>query len=202
MDPDAWACEYLGLWPDALEDTPLVDAWLAAQVDVGSLELTAGLVFGIELDENREIAVITAAAAGAGGRIELELLEHRPHGSWLVPRVAELVDRWAPAAVTFDAGGPAAALALELADVATNVTTLNTRETAAAAGFLYDRILAGEVAHAGDPLLDAAIRAARRRRVGGAWVFDRRITAAGPLIAGSLAAWVHRAGAGRAPTVA
>ena len=119
MDPDAWACEYLGLWPDALVDSTLVDAWQASAVDPGSLELDTGLVFGIELDEDRETAVITAAAAGAGGRIELELLEHRPHGSWLVPRVAELVDRWAPAAVTFDAGGPAAALALELADVAT-----------------------------------------------------------------------------------
>jgi hypothetical protein len=113
----------------------------------------------------------------------------------------ELVDRWAPAAITFDAGGPAAALALELAEVSTAVVTLNTRETAAAAGNLYDRIIAGGVAHGADPLLDTAIRAARRRRVGGSWVFDRRIPAAGPLIAGSLAAWVHRAGAGRPPTV-
>ena len=32
MSPDAWACEYLGLWPDALEDTALVDAWTAAAV--------------------------------------------------------------------------------------------------------------------------------------------------------------------------
>jgi len=202
MNPDAWACEYLGLWPDALEDSTLVDAWTAGTVAPGSLELADGLTFGIELDEERETAVIVAAAAGAGGRLELELLEHRPHGSWLVPRVAELVDRWAPAAITFDAGGPAAALALELADVSTNVVTLNTRETAAAAGYLYDRILSGAVAHAGDPLLDIAIRAGRRRRVGGSWVWDRRQTAAGALIAGSLAAWVHRAGAGRPPNVA
>ncbi len=202
MKPDDWACEYLGLWPDALEDSVLVDAWNAAAVPPAELELAAGLVFAVELDEDRETAVIVAAAAGAGGRIELELLEHRPHGSWLGPRVAELVDRWAPAAVVWDSGGPAAALAPDFADVSTNVETLNTRETAAAAGFLYDRILAGEVAHGSDPLLDAAVRAARRRRVGGSWVFDRRQPGAGPLIAGSLAAWVHRAGAGRAPTVA
>ena len=99
MTPDAWACEYLGLWPDALEDSTLVDAWTAAAVPPADLELAAGLVFAVELDEDRETAVIVAAAAGAGGRIDLELLEHRPHGSWLGPRVAELVDRWAPAAV-------------------------------------------------------------------------------------------------------
>lgn len=202
MSPDAWACEYLGLWPDALIDSVLVDAWDAGAVDPGTLELDTGLTFAVELDEDRETAVIVAAAAGAGGRTEIELLEHRPHGSWLVPRVAELVDRWAPGAVAFDAGGPVAGLALELADVATNVVTLNTRETAAAAGFLYDRIIAGEVAHGADPLLDAAVRAARRRRVGGAWLFDRRQPGAGPLIAASLAGWVHRAGAGRAPNVA
>jgi len=202
MKPDAWACEYLGLWPDALEDSTLVDAWTAAAVPPDQLELAAGLVFGVELDEDRATAVIVAAAAGAGGRIDLELLEHRPHGSWLIPRLAELVDRWAPAAVAYDAGGPAGALALELADLATSTVALNTREHAAAAGHLYDRILAGDVAHGADPLLDAAIRAARRRRVGGSWVFDRRQDGAGALIGATLAAWVHRAGAGRAPSVA
>jgi hypothetical protein len=202
MSPDAWACEYLGLWPDALEDSTLVDAWTAAAVPPADLELSDGLVFAVELDEDRATAQIVAAAAGAGGRIDLELLEHRPHGSWLGPRVAELVDRWAPAAVTYDAGGPAGALAPELADVATALVPMNTRETAAAAGFLYDRVLAGDVAHGADPLLDAAVRAARRRRVGGSWVFDRRQDGAGALIGASLAAWVHRNGAGRAPNVA
>src|SRR5881628_763322 len=202
MSPDDWACQYLGLWPEALVDSSLVDAWTAAAVPPSSLELAAGLTFAVELDEDRQTACVVAAAAGAGGRIELELLEHRPHGSWLGPRVAELVDRWAPAAVTFDAGGPAGALAPELEAVSTAVVPMNTRETAAAAGYLYDRILAGDVAHGADPLLDAAIRAARRRRVGGAWVFDRRQTGAGALIGASLAAWVHRSGAGRAPNVA
>jgi hypothetical protein len=200
MTPDSWACEYLGWWPEALIDSALVDAWTAGAVPV--LELGAGLTFAVELDEQRSTAMIVAVADAGDGRLAVELLEHRPHGSWLGPRVAELVDRWAPGAVTFDAGGPAAALAPDLAEVATNVVGLNTRETAAAAGFLYDRILAGDVAHNGDPILDAAIRAGRRRRVGGSWMFDRRQDGAGALIGATLAAWVHRNGAGRAPNIA
>ena len=86
--------------------------------------------------------------------------------------------------------------------MSTAIVPLNTRETAAAAGYLYDRILAGDVRHGADPLLDAAIRAARCRRVGGSWVFDRRQIGAGALVGASLAAWVHRGGAGRAPQVA
>ena len=200
MKPDIWACEYLGLWPEALIDSKLVDGWTSSAVPV--LELGAGLTFAVELDEDRETAMIVAVA-DAGGRIGVELLEHRPHGSWLAPRLAELVDRWAPAAVVFDAGGPAGALAPDFAELSTAVVALNTRETAAAAGFLYDRILAGhQVAHNGDPILDAAIRAGRRRRVGGSWMFDRRQDGAGALIGATLGAWVHRNGAGRAPNVA
>ena len=199
MTPDSWACEYLGWWPEALQDSALVDAWTSSATP--TLELGAGLTFAVELDEARATSLIVAVA-DAGGRLGIELLEHRPHGSWLAPRIAELVDRWAPAAVVFDTGGPAGALAPDLSEVATAVVGLNTRETAAAAGFLYDRILAGDVAHNGDPILDAAIRAARRRRVGGAWMFDRRQDGAGALIGATLGAWVHRNGAGRAPNVA
>jgi hypothetical protein len=201
MSADTFAAEYLGLWPEALVDSTLLDAWQAADA-AGPVDLGDGLVLAVELDEAREIAVIVAVAGAGDGRIGIELLEHRPHGPWLGRRIAELVDRWAPAAVCYDQSGPAAALAPDLAEVSTAVVGLNTRETAAAAGLLYDRILAGGVAHNGDPLLDAAVRAARRRRVGGSWLFDRRQPGAGPLIAAALATWVHRGGAGRAPQVA
>ena len=118
-----------------------------------------------------------------------------------MPRLAAIVNSWAPAAVVYDAGGPAAALAHDLAELATSVVPLNVRECAAAAGWLYDQTLAGAVAHNGDELLTAAIRAARRRRVGGGWLFDRRQPSSGPLIAATLAGWVYRDAATRPPTV-
>ena len=200
MNPDDWACEYLGWWPEALVDSVLVDAWNAASspaVDVGP-----GPVFALEIDEPRDVASIVAVGTGPDGRLAIELVDHRPHGRWVAARVVELVDRWGPAAVAYDSGAPAGALAHDLADVATNVAALNVREVAAACGWLHDQILAGAVVHNGDALLAAAIRAARRRRVGGSWVFDRRQPGSGPLIAAALAGWTHRDAHNRAPSVA
>ena len=201
MRPDDWRCEYLGWWPETLTDGALIDAWAAAATPP-PVDLGAGVVFAVEVDESRDTASIVAAGAGVDGRVAVELVEHRAHGRWVGPRLAELVDAWAPIAVALDAGGPAAALAHDVAEVSTAIVALNTREAAAASGWFYDQVLAGAVVHNGDDVMAAAIAAARRRRVGGAWLFDRRQPGAGPLIAATLAAWTWRDNARRPPMVA
>ena len=186
MAPSVFAAEYLGWWPDVLVDAQLVDAWAH---DYGTPTLTAPLAFGLEVDERREWASIVAAG-GAGSRPVLEVVEYRAHGSWVVPRLYELCARHGPVGLAYDAGGPAAALAPDLATLPTRLVPLRTNAVTAAAGWFYDLALDHRTPHRPDPVMSTAVAAARRRRAGGAWLFDRREPTAGPLIAATLAAWV------------
>jgi hypothetical protein len=198
MTPDQFRCEYLGWWPESLADSTLIDAWAAAPAVA---QLVDPVVFAVEVDEDRTTASIVAVGTAEGGRLAVELVEHRPHGPWVAPRLMELCERWDPIALTFDAGGPAAALTPDLANVPTRIMPLQTREATAAAGAFYDAVVhTGGICRVADVELDAAIAAGRRRRSAGAWLFDRRTAGAGPLIAATLAVWVHR-GNGTPPTV-
>ena len=191
MPPDVFGCEYLGLWPEAMTDVALIDAWTAGlDPDV---TLADPVTFALEVDEDRATAVI--AASSDGGRT-IELVECRPHGPWVAPRLVELAHRWSPVALVFDASGPAAALAPDLETVPTRLVAYGTRDVAAAAGSVYDAIVhAGTVRHRPDPDLEAAVAAARRRRTGGAWLWDRRAPGSGPFLAATLAHWAARTGA-------
>jgi hypothetical protein len=68
------------------------------------------------------------------------------------------------------------------------------RQYAAACGSIYDDVTTGRLAHRGQPALDDAVIAARKRMVGDAWVWARPEDATvdpAPLIAATLAryAW-------------
>lgn len=199
MTPDAFACEYLGRWPTSLVDTAMLDAWAAAATDRAAV--ADPVAFAVELDEDRTTATVVVAGTGPAG-FAVELVESRPHGTWLVPRLVDLVERWSPLALCWDAGGPAGALTLDMAEVSTRLVPMGTRDVAAAAGWFHDAVLAGAVSHRPDPVLDAGIDAARRRRAGGAWLFDRRQPGAGPVVAASMALWAVREAVGRVPSVA
>jgi len=187
MRPDTFACEYLGIWPETRVDRALVDAW-AASLDPAAT-LTGWPVFAVETTVDRDRSVIVAAGHTPTGAVTVEVVEDRPHGPWVTERLAELVDAHHPLAVTWDAGGPVAALRRDLDELPTVPAPLNTRDVAAACGAAHDRILAGAMTHRDDDRFTTAVAAARQTRAGGAWLWDRREPSAGPLIAAALAAW-------------
>ena len=191
MTPDAFAAEYLGWWPETLVDDTLVDAWARGELE--RAELTDPVVFALEVDEDRTTCAIVAAGSSSSGATVVELIEHRSHGPWVGPRLVELCEAWNPAALTWDAGGPAAALGPDLVGAPTRLVPLRTAEVAAASGSLYDALVhARRVVHRADDDMTAAVAAARRRRAGGSWLYDRRQPGAGPFLAAALAAWVQR----------
>lgn len=197
MTAAMFAAEYLGWWPETTTDTKLVEAWSAA---AARTELADPVVFAVEVDEDRTTAAIVAAGLDGGGRLGVELVDVRPLGPWVAPRLVELCGRWDPVALVWDRGGPANALAPELVTVPTRTVPLGALEMTAAAGSLYDAVLSGALWHRADATLDAAVATAQRRRAGGSWLFDRRAAGSGPLIAAAMAAWIHRTG-GRPPTI-
>jgi hypothetical protein len=188
MPPDRFAAEYLGVWPEAMVDHVLLDAFTAT-TDPAAV-VTDPIVLGLELSLDRDRFVIVAAGGRGPGGCVLEVVEDRPHGPWVVPRVAELARQHHAAAVVWDAAGPVGALAPDLLDLAANCLPLQTRAVTSGAGALHDAVLAGQVWHRGDPVMLEACAKARRRGALGAWLWDRREAAALPWLAGSLARWV------------
>lgn len=201
MTPTDFAVEYLGIWPEALVDLELLDAW-HANVDPHAAPAHP-LVFALETTEARDRTVIVAAGPPAGQphRTVVELVEDRDHagGQWIAPRLLELADRHQPTALVYDSRGPAAASAIDLEAVPTQLTGLRTDAVIAAAGGFHDRTIAGLITHRDDPRLATAVAALRRRAAGGAWCYDRREPDALAAIAAALAAHASRAHA--APTV-
>lgn len=200
LDPDRYGAEYLGRWPQAAVDVELVDRWGAATRPDATV--ADPVVLAVELDVDRTTTTIVAVGRDRGyGGAAVELVTAAPHGTWLADELVRLVTVHRPQAVVWDAAGPVAALAHELDRVPANLVPLGTRDVVAAAGQFHDAVLAGTVVHREDSTLTAAIVAARRRTALGAWVYDRRADGAGPLIAASLALWVHRDRSRGAPTV-
>jgi hypothetical protein len=200
MPPDRFAAEYLGVWPEAMVDNALVDAFTAT-TDPAAAPVSP-IVLGLELSIDRDRFVIVAAGTDPAGRgCVLEVLEDRPHGPWVVARVGELARTHRVAAVVWDAAGPVGALAPDLLDLAANCQPQQTRAVTSGAGALYDATLAGLVWHRGDPTLADAVAKARRRGALGAWLWDRREASALPWLAGSLARWTWSDQNRAAPTI-
>jgi hypothetical protein len=199
MPPDRFAAEYLGVWPEAMVDHALLDAFTATTDPTA--ELADPIVIGLELSLDRDRFVIVAAGGRDTRGATIEIIEDREHGPWVVPRVAELAHRHHAAAVVWDAGGPVGALAPDLFDLPANCQALQTRAITAGAGAMHDATLARRVWHRDDPVLLEACTKARRRGALGAWLWDRREPLALPWLAASMARWIWSDQNRAAPTI-
>ena len=169
IDPDTW--------------TTLADR--TSQIDTE-------LVFGVDVNPERTQASIVAAGLRRDGRVHVELLPRKPGVSWVVKRLAELDVAWAPrSAPLLDPGGPAGSLIPALTEAGLEPVLISGRELAQACGAFYDDVmgLAPRVRHLGQPVLNAAVDAGRKRPLGDAWAWHRRDTSAdiSPLVAATLA---------------
>ena len=120
-------------------------------------------------------------AAGTPAAPYGEVTDHQQSTSWLPGRVAELVTRWRPRQVGFDGQGPAAAVAdaVRAAVKAAGgdpdiVKPLTSTEYKAACGTVYLDVIEGRLKRAASVALDEAVADAVERRVGDAWLWDRR----------------------------
>ena len=147
------------------------------------------VVLALDITPERDFGALVAAGQLDGGRTTLEVIEHTADLQHLVARTIEVADRQ-DAAVVIDRGSPAGACipALERANV--NVELLSLPELQRASGEFHDAVIAGLVAHQGDPRLTDAVLSASKRRVGDGWVWNRRAGAdITPLGAATLARW-------------
>ncbi len=159
------------------------------------------LALGAEVAEDHSRAVIVAV--GANG--VAEVLDEREQAGWVTGRLAELAARHGAKAVGIDASGPSRGTAAEvkrLPDVP--LVALGAGDMASASGQVMDALSSRPPAlllH-DHPSWERAVETARRRKVGGAWAWDRD-EAALPLTAVTAAHWAlaHAPAAAEEPAV-
>jgi phage terminase large subunit-like protein len=176
---------YLNQWVDrdAGEQVIPAQAWAACRDE--DSELVGEPAFAIDITPASTWAAIVCAGWRADGLQHLELIDHRPGTDWFVARVAEVTRRWSSLPVAYDPAGPVASLASELEAAGVVLAPMSSRALVAGCEGLFRDVVAGSVRHIGQPALDAAVSAGRKRELGDGWAW-RRKTSSGdisPLVA-------------------
>jgi hypothetical protein len=191
MPADEFARAYLNR--RTISGAPVIDAgvWAAARDTRSQL---AGLpCFAIDTTVDRSYSSIGVAGWRPDGRVHVELVDHRPGTDWVVERVADLERRWHPWPILVDPGSPAASFLIDLASLGVHTETLTARDYAAACEQFYDAVViepgvTARLAHLDQPRLNMAVGSARKRVLGDAWGWARKIGGdVSPLVAVSLA---------------
>ena len=172
-------------------DHALPPAWWAAAADP-ELDLApevGRVAIALDLARDRSAGSVAIAAELPGGRVGVELVDHRPDTGWLPARALDLWRRWRPAAIYVDPFGPANTVADELDRLRVPIVRANAGMLTAAAAGLYDDLRDDKLRHRAEELLDLAVAGAVRRTLVDRWAFSRRDSAAdiSPLNAVALA---------------
>ena len=150
--------------------------------------------FAVDVSWDRSRAWIGAAVRLDDGRAHLEAVASGDGTDWVVPRLHELCEKWAPLAVAVQASGaPASTLLGELEEfLDVPVLAVGGTDLARACGSLYDAVANARVRHPGQSPVDDAARHAAIRPLSDAWVFDRKRSPVdiAPLMAAALSLWV------------
>lgn len=195
LGPDEFARAYGNRWVSTVSRVIPLAAWRAAaepeqpQPEAGRM----ALAFDVAVD--RSDAAILAGWRDELGVAHVEVADYRPGVGWLPDRLVELVERWQPLAVGFDAAGPA----LDVADVlmrgGLELDGLKARDYAAACAGLLEALVADppKVRYRPHPALDAAANDAVRRALGDAWAWGRRQSAGSlaALTAATVSVWAY-----------
>lgn len=124
------------------------------------------VAFAVDVPPGRESATICSASFLPDGRIHFEVVDRREGTSWVATRLTELKERWKPVAVVVDAGSAAGALLPDLQRAHIRTKQISLRDYAQACGAFYDTVMQGNASHVGEPVLDAAVDAARQKHIG------------------------------------
>lgn len=207
LSAEAFSRECMGVWPRNSAEMWLIVSkpdWLAAGDENSDRDGPPALA--VTLSSDRQWATIAAAGKRADGLTYIAVVDRREGTGWVVPRLLDLIHRWSPHAVVIDKGSPAASLATAAEEAGIELTPIQTRDVAAAAGALFDGIAGrpardpqtGEfgpdprvIKHRNQPELDAAVAGAVKRSLASTWAWDQLAASVdiSPLIAVSNALW-------------
>ena len=186
-----YAREALGIWDASGSGTVIdPDAWVALE-DVDS-KPDGRVVFALDMPPNRSDTSIMVAGHRPDGLQHVELVDHRRGTGWVVDRCKELKAKWR-CEFTLDPSSPAGSLLTELQEAGIEPVLVSGREMGQACGFFYDAVTdKASVRHLGQPKLNVAVDAGRKRTMQDAWAWHRRDTSSdiSPLVGATLALYV------------
>lgn len=166
------------------------DALMRDRADPES-KLVGRLALGVGVSPDGASACIAVAGRRADGTPQVEIIERSDGAWWIEKRIADVVAKHGPAALGYDAGGPAAAMAPEIERGAGTcpVVKLNGRAYSAACEAFVTACKEDRVRHVGQTWLATSVGGAAKRVTGQGWVWDWRAATAdlSPLVAATVA---------------
>lgn len=122
------------------------------------------------------------------------VVDHRPGTAWVVDRLVELHDRWGVKGIVLDPRGPAGALLTDLESRDLPLILVTTTQYVRACAELLDAVQNGRLLHENDPILNAAVAGASRRKIDDAWKWTRTGSSAdiSPIVSLTLALYGHQ----------
>lgn len=158
LGPELFARECLCIWdsePNSSTSDLDVDRWLSL-ADAGAER--GKPVFGVDVGEDR-LANIAVAWLRPDGEVQVMLAAEGLGPFETEPRLAQLVSQWGGRVML---GGPSSSLEVKKSEVVSGP------DFASACGRFDDLLTSGRVHHGNQPVLNAAVAAARWRSVGSA----------------------------------
>lgn len=162
---------------------PAIDlgAWRARLQPGGLDDVRNRVAMCLDIAPDGAHATLYAAAVLDDDRVRVDYVHAWDSTRKLRAELPELLQRVKPRVLGWLPGGPAAALAADLADRGQpgwpprgiKIAEIKSDLPPVCMGFA-DQVATGRLLHSGDPLLDAQVELARRLARGDQWVFSRR----------------------------
>ena len=174
LDRNDFLRAYLNRW--VLKDAPesaIVDpeVWAALEdPDAGSSPRPSPVVFAVSTSLDRKWSYIGLAGVRSDGDTHVQIVKAQRGTGWVPSEVERLSKEW-KAPVAIDGTDPAASLIPAIEKRKVKVAVLQRREMARGCGMFVDAVDEGTVRHGGGKLLPISLAAARKQRVGDAWVW-------------------------------
>jgi hypothetical protein len=173
----------VGDWPDpsGSGEQIIADADWDALTDPASKRAGA-VCFAFDVTPDRKHAAIAVGGHRADGLEHVEIVEHRPGTSWVVPRLIELRDKHWPEAILGDEKDP---LVEDARKADLEIETVGGADHARACAGLVAAVDDATFRHLGTPEVKAALRGAAKRSLVDGWAWSRKSSAVdiSPLVA-------------------
>lgn len=185
-DEERFKRERLGIWAKLGGDSVIpAKAW-SDSVDSESVP-GERLVFGVDVSPSRASASIALVSYRDDGRIHAEIVESREGTSWVGSRLAELNERWKPAAMVAVAGSAAESLMDSWRRDGARVKPVRFLDYKQACGRFFDLVTENRLRHVDDPILNGAVDGAKQQWTAdnASWYWSRKNSGADitPLVA-------------------
>jgi len=190
---EGFARERLGMWDSAGSQRVIsADSWKVV-ADANLVDRGDDVAIAFDVSPDRSTATIASAAWTTEGFPYVEVVEsRRGEPDWGIQRFVDMCERHQVRAVVVDGASAAFSLVDPLRQRGLTVTVTSARQMAAAFGNFYDTVMDGGMRHLDQPLLNLALAAARKRKIGDSgfgWSRKDSESDITPVTAATLALW-------------